>query len=202
MDLTVRIHCIIVTPIWRPEQQPSATTLFPWRGGVTSRKWRCIRGLLLAWTEGGKWHEGKCYERNCKVGMKGGGGIRLLKEKIAYNSNLKVISMERHDRMYPCLMDADWLHLTPANLLWHRQRNPSEVLGSADHVIFRPQVLHCILLRSRPMSFKNSVAIDCRHLTPSDVRMKASVRSRSSAVVLRTTWIRCSTISLPEEGKR
>ena len=33
------IHCKIVTPIWRPAQQPSATALFPWRG-VTSRRWR------------------------------------------------------------------------------------------------------------------------------------------------------------------
>jgi len=44
----IGIHCIIVTPIWRPVQQPSATALFLWRGGVTSRKWRCSRRLLLA----------------------------------------------------------------------------------------------------------------------------------------------------------
>jgi len=35
------------------------------------------------------------------------------------------------------------------------------------------------------MSLKNSIAIDCLHPASSDVRMKASARSHSSAVVLR-----------------
>ena len=58
----------------------------------------------------------------------------------------------------PCLMNANWLQLTPATLLLHRQWNPSEVLESADHVISRPQVLHSIVLRSRPMSCREATA--------------------------------------------
>jgi len=36
--------------------------------------------------------------------------------------------------------------------------NPSGILGCTDHVISRPQVLHCTLLRSRPTSFRNCIA--------------------------------------------
>ena len=48
-------------------------------------------------------------------------------------------------------------HLAPE--LWHRQRNPSRILGSADHVISRPQVLLCTLLQSHSTSFRNCMAI-------------------------------------------
>ena len=73
----------------------------------------------------------------------------------------------------PCLMNADWLQPTPATLLWHRQRNPSGRLESADHVTSRLQVLHCILLRNRPMSFRDSIAIvwwKNRHIKKKTVR--------------------------------
>ena len=59
----------------------------------------------------------------------------------------------------PSSMDVDWLHLTPATLLWHHQWNPSEIQVSADRVISWPQVLHCIILRSRPMSFRNWITL-------------------------------------------
>ena len=59
----------------------------------------------------------------------------------------------------PCLMDADPRHLVPATLLRHRQRNPSERLGSTDHVISRSQMLNSTLLRSSPTFFRKSMVI-------------------------------------------
>ena len=64
----------------------------------------------------------------------------------------------------PSLIDADWLHLTPTTLLWHHQRKPSEWVESAEHVISWPQVLHSILLRIRPMSFRNWIVIYCSQI--------------------------------------
>jgi len=58
----------------------------------------------------------------------------------------------------PCLMDVDAWHLTPATLLRHRHLNPSQRLGSADHVISRSQVLHCTLHRISSTSFRNWIA--------------------------------------------
>ena len=52
----------------------------------------------------------------------------------------------------PSLMDADARHLFPATLFSHRQRKLSDTVVSADHVISRPQELHFIALRSRPIS--------------------------------------------------
>ena len=49
--------------------------------------------------------------------------------------------------------------LTPATFFRHRHLKPAGIPGSADHVISRPQVLHCTLLRSRPMSFRNCMAM-------------------------------------------
>jgi len=57
------------------------------------------------------------------------------------------------------LMDLDAEHLTPAIFLRHRHLNPSGIVGSAEHVISRSQVLHCTLLRSRPTSFRNCIAM-------------------------------------------
>jgi len=57
----------------------------------------------------------------------------------------------------PCFMDFDSEHLTPATFFRLRHPNPSGILGSTDHVISRPQLLHCALLRSRPMSFRNCI---------------------------------------------
>ena len=49
-------------------------------------------------------------------------------------------------------MDANvWLSF-PANLLWRRQRNLSETVGRADHIISRRQELHLIALQSRLVS--------------------------------------------------
>jgi len=85
----------------------------------------------------------------------------------------------------PCLIDADWLYLTPTTVLWHHQRNPTGRFVSADDVMSRPQVLHCNVLRSRPTSLKPQSPLpgnwigtseracsDHRHTTASDVRMK------------------------------
>ena len=58
----------------------------------------------------------------------------------------------------PVLMDLEAEHLTPATFLRHRHLNPSGILGSADYVISRSQVLHCTLLRSRPTSLRNCIA--------------------------------------------
>ena len=71
-------------------------------------------------------------------------------------------------------------------------------MESADHVISGPQVLHCFLLRSRPMSFRIWIATDCsrkgtsertgsdhRHPSAPDVRMRTSVLIHTSAIVLR-----------------
>jgi len=49
----------------------------------------------------------------------------------------------------PCLMDLDSQHVTTVTFLRHRQRNPSGILGCADHVISLPHVLHYTLLRSK-----------------------------------------------------
>jgi len=119
-------------------------------------------------------------------------------------------------RLYdPCLIDADWLHLIPATLLWHRQRKPSEWVESADHVISRPQVLHYILLRSSPVSFRNWIAMDCfqkRYMRknlfgpPSSLSIRrpkenlgtySHLRNRSSYSEL--TWRSCSTIIFVKE---
>jgi len=59
----------------------------------------------------------------------------------------------------PCLMDLDSEHVAPATFLRHRHLNPSGILGCADQVTSRPQVLHCILLQSSPSSFKNCIPI-------------------------------------------
>jgi len=59
----------------------------------------------------------------------------------------------------PCLMDLDSEHLAPPTFLRHCQRKPSRILGSADHTISQPQVLHCTLLRSKPTSCKNFMAM-------------------------------------------
>ena len=59
----------------------------------------------------------------------------------------------------PCLMDLDSEHLTPATFFRHRHLNPSGILGSTDHVISWLQVLHCTLLRSRPTSIRNCIAM-------------------------------------------
>ena len=48
-------------------------------------------------------------------------------------------------------------HLVPATFLRHRQQNPSRSLDSAHHVISQPQVLHCILFRSKPTSSRNCI---------------------------------------------
>ena len=55
-------------------------------------------------------------------------------------------------------MDLDSKHLTPATFLRHRHLNLPGILGSGDHVISRPQVLHCTLLRRRPTSLRNCKA--------------------------------------------
>jgi hypothetical protein len=49
--------------------------------------------------------------------------------------------------------------LAPATFLRHRHRNPLGIFASADHVISRPQMLHCTLLRSKPTSFRNCMAM-------------------------------------------
>ena len=59
----------------------------------------------------------------------------------------------------PFFMDIDEEHWTPATILRHRHLNLSRLLGSADHFISRPHLLHCTLPRSRPTSFRNSIAI-------------------------------------------
>jgi hypothetical protein len=48
--------------------------------------------------------------------------------------------------------------LAPATFPRHRHQHPSGIWGCADQVISRPQVLHCILLRSKPTSFRNCKA--------------------------------------------
>ena len=58
----------------------------------------------------------------------------------------------------PVLMDLGAEHLTPAIFLRHRHLNPSGILGYADHVISRSQVLHCTFLWSRPTSFRKCIA--------------------------------------------
>ena len=47
----------------------------------------------------------------------------------------------------------------PTKLFRHRHLNPSGILGYADHVVSRQQVLHCTLLRSRPTSIRNCIAM-------------------------------------------
>ena len=58
----------------------------------------------------------------------------------------------------PFFMGLDDEHLTPATFLQHRHLNLSGILGSADNVISRPQVLHCTLLRSSPTFLRNCIA--------------------------------------------
>jgi len=48
-------------------------------------------------------------------------------------------------------------HLTPATFFRHHHLKPSGILGSADHVISRPRVFRCTLLRSTPTSFRNCI---------------------------------------------
>jgi hypothetical protein len=59
----------------------------------------------------------------------------------------------------PCLTDFESEHLVPTPLLRHRQRNPSGILLSTDHVFSVPPVLHSSLDRSSPTSFRNSKAM-------------------------------------------
>jgi hypothetical protein len=58
-----------------------------------------------------------------------------------------------------CLMDTDSRHLAPATILRHHQQNPSGILGPADHLISRTQVIHCTLLQSKRTSFRNCMTI-------------------------------------------
>ena len=48
----------------------------------------------------------------------------------------------------------------PSNPLLTPPTKPSDWEESADHVVSRPQVLHCILLRSSPMFFRYWIAMD------------------------------------------
>jgi len=56
-------------------------------------------------------------------------------------------------------MDLYSEHLAPATFLRHRHQNPSGILGCADQVISRRKVMHCTLLRSKPTSFRSSMAM-------------------------------------------
>jgi hypothetical protein len=56
-------------------------------------------------------------------------------------------------------MAVDVLHLVPADFLQHRQTNPSLESERTHHVMSPPQDLHCIILRSKPIAFRNSMAI-------------------------------------------
>ena len=47
----------------------------------------------------------------------------------------------------------------PPTYFRHRKQKPSWILGSAEHTVSRPQVLHCTLLRSKPTSCKKWMAI-------------------------------------------
>ena len=55
-------------------------------------------------------------------------------------------------------MDLYAEHLTPATFFRHCDLKSAGILGSEDHVISRPQVLHCTLLRGRPTLFGNCKA--------------------------------------------
>jgi hypothetical protein len=91
----------------------------------------------------------------------------------------------------PVLMDLDSKHLTPATFLRHRHRNVSGIIGSADHVISRPQVLHCTLLRSRLTSLENCIANERKSLFGSP--SSRSIRRRYEA--LGTNGISCRRFS-------
>jgi len=59
----------------------------------------------------------------------------------------------------PCFMDPNSEHLTPATFFRHRHLNVSGILGSADHVISRLQVLHSTSLQIRATSLRNCIAM-------------------------------------------
>ena len=98
----------------------------------------------------------------------------------------------------PFLMDLDSEHLTPATFLRHRHLNLSGILGSADHVISRPQVLHCTLLRSRPTSLRNCIAKPSpqkRYVRKSLFRPPSSRIIRRPYEALGTNGISCKRLS-------
>ena len=80
----------------------------------------------------------------------------------------------------PCFIDSE--HLTPATFLRHRHLNLSGMLRSTDHVISRPQALHCTLLRSRPTSIRNCIA---KPLSQKWCVRKSGFRPPSSRNILR-----------------
>ena len=118
----------------------------------------------------------------------------------------------------PCLMDLGLEHLAPATFLRHHHLNPSGILGCADHVIFRPQVLHCTLLQSKPTSFKkcNAMAWSQKMYVRKILSSAPSSRSierlyddlGTNGIPCRclsysvTTWEMCCTILFSKRGAR
>jgi len=113
-------------------------------------------------------------------------------------------------------MDLDSQHLAPATFLRHHHLNPSGILGCLDHIISQPHMLHCTLLRNKPMSFKNCNSMvwsqkmyvrkilfgapsSCSIEHPYDDLVTSGIPCRRLSYSA-TTWEMCCTILFSKRG--